>query len=145
MREFVQTMQQRKVISTLAVLLTLAIGILIGTLISRGVRAAQRQAKATDAQTLDLPSPVQLSTVFSKISKEVAPAVVNINTESSVRPQAQAQPRRRNPQGEQQDPFGNFFDRFFDFGPFGQQQPELKQRSLGSGVVVDKNGYILTN
>jgi len=145
MKEFLQTMQQRKVISTLAVLLTLAIGILIGTLISRGVRAAQRQTKASDAQALDLPSPVQLSTVFSKISKEMAPAVVNINTESTARPQTQTQPRRRNPQGEQQDPFGNFFDRFFDFGPQQQQQPEFKQRSLGSGVIVDKNGYILTN
>src|SRR3990167_849823 len=145
MNDFLQTMQRRKVISTLAVLLTLAIGILIGTLISRGVRAAQRQAKAPDAQALDLPSPVQLSTVFSRISKDVAPAVVNINTESTMRPQAQT-PQRRGPQQQQPDPFGNFFDRFFDFGPLGgQQQPELKQKSLGSGVIVDKNGYILTN
>jgi serine protease Do len=142
MRKILQTMQQRKAASTAAILLTLAIGILIGTLISRGVRAAQSQAKAPDAQTLELPSPVQLSTVFSKISNEVAPAVVNINTESTVQAQSRT-PRRRSPQAEP-DPFENFFDRFFDL-PFGQQQPELKQRSLGSGVIVDPNGYILTN
>ena len=144
MRQLLRTIQQRKAVSTAAILLTLAIGILIGTLISRGVRAAQNQAKAPDAQTLELPSPVQLSTVFSKISKEVSPAVVNINTESTV--QARTPRRRGGPDPDPEaDPFGNFFDRFFDFGPFGQQQPELKQRSLGSGVMVDPNGYILTN
>lgn len=143
MKQLLQTMQQRKAVSTAAILLTLAIGILIGTLISRGVRAAQNQAKAPDAQTLELPSPVQLSTVFSRISKELSPAVVNINTESTVQART---PRRRSPQpNPEPDPFENFFDRFFDFGPFGQQQPELKQRSLGSGVMVDPNGYILTN
>ena len=146
MRQLLQTMQQRKTVSTVAVLLTLAIGILIGTLISRGVRAAQGQTQGANAQTLNLPSPVQLSTVFSKISSEVSPAVVNINTESTVQSRS---PRRRDPQGEggEQDPFGQFFDRFFDFGPFGQQQqqPEFRQKSLGSGVMVDSKGYILTN
>ncbi len=140
MRQLLQTIQQRKAVSTIAILLTLAIGILIGTLISRGVRAAQGQVQGANAQALNLPSPVELSTVFSRISSEISPAVVNINTESTV----QSRRPRRDPQGE--DPFGQFFDRFFDFGPFGQQQqPEFRQRSLGSGVVVDAEGYILTN
>jgi serine protease Do len=90
---------------------------------------------------LNLPSPVQLSTVFSKISNEISPAVVNINTESTMQSRG---PERRGPQAEP-DPFGQFFDRFFDLGPFGQQQPEFRQRSLGSGVMVDSQGYILTN
>jgi serine protease Do len=139
-------MQQKKTVSTVAILLTLAIGILIGTLISRGVRAAQEQTGRANADTLSLPSPVQLSTVFSKISEEISPAVVNINTESTV--QSRSFRRRDNPQGGgEQDPFGQFFDRFFDFGPFGQQQqqPEFRQKSLGSGVMVDPKGYILTN
>ena len=38
---FVQTIKERKAVSTLAVLFTLTVGILIGTLISRGVRAAR--------------------------------------------------------------------------------------------------------
>jgi serine protease Do len=42
------------------------------------------------------------------------------------------------------DPF-DLFERFFDQGPFGMEPPDLKQRSLGSGVVVDAKGYILTN
>nr|ADC35876.1 peptidase S1C Do [uncultured bacterium 246] len=155
--------KERKAFSTLVILFTLALGILIGTLVSRGVRAAQKQVKAADAQELEIPAPQQLSSAFSKITKELAPTVVNINTESTVRPQTQF--RRRSPQGPQgqdpqgqgpqgqgpqgqgpqgQDPFGDFFQRFFDFGP-GQSQQEFKQKSLGSGFIVDKNGYILTN
>src|SRR5437879_8589636 len=35
-----------------------------------------------------------------------------------------------------------FFDRFFDGRP---DSPPPADRSLGSGVIVDKRGYILTN
>jgi serine protease Do len=142
--------KERKAVSTAAILFTLTLGILIGTLISRGVRAAQKQGKATDAQELQIPAPTQLSSIFSKITKEVSPSVVNINTESTVRPQSQF--RGRTPQGPGgqgpggQDPFGEFFQRFFDqFGGQGGPPQEFRQKSLGSGVIVDKNGYILTN
>ena len=142
-RQIWRTLKERRALSTLAVLFTLAIGILIGTLISRGVRAAQ-QAKSTDAQQIELPAPVQLSTIFTKISKEVAPAVVNINTESTMRPTS-GRPRGGGGQGPQStDPF-DLFDRFFNQGPFGGEPPDLKQRSLGSGMMVDPKGYILTN
>ncbi|MBI3896577.1 MAG: Do family serine endopeptidase [Acidobacteria bacterium] len=146
---FLQTVRKRKTVSTIAILATLAVGILIGTVVSRGVRASQAQSKFSDAQQIELPSPVTLSTTFSKIAKEVAPSVVNINTESTVRPmsrQRQTPPGGgQGPGGQGQDPFGDFFERFFQFGPFGQETPEFRQRSLGSGVIVDKNGYILTN
>jgi len=136
---FVHIIKERKVVSTLAVLLTLTVGILIGTLISRGVRAARQQPQVSDAWQIELPSPVQLSSIFNKISKEIAPAVVNINTESTVQSRS-----RRNPQG-QQDPFGDFFRRFFDFGPQGEPEREFRQRSLGSGVIISDKGFILTN
>ncbi len=132
-----RVMKERRALSAAAVLITLSIGILIGTLISQGVRAAQQQSGGTNAKQIELPSPVQLSTVFSKISREVAPSVVNISTESTMRPH-----RRR----ESSDP-SDLFERFFNFGPFGEdaEPPDLKQRSLGSGVIVDPEGYILTN
>ena len=141
MKSLVRFFQDRKAVSTLAILFTLAIGIMIGTMITRGVGAAQKQSKASDAKLVELPSPVELSTVFTKISSEMAPSVVNISTEATVRPQS-----RQGPAPPGADPF-EFFQRFFDFGPFGgmQQQPEFKQRSLGSGVVIDEKGYILTN
>ena len=138
-----QALKERRVLSSLAILFTLSIGILIGTLISRGVRAAQ-QSKGTDAAQIEIPAPQQLSTVFSRISKETAPAVVNINTESTLRPTS-GRPRGGGGQGPQStDPF-DLFDRFFNQGPFSIEPPDLKQRSLGSGVVVDPKGYILTN
>jgi serine protease Do len=143
-------LRERRTLSSLAILVTLSIGILIGTLISRGVRAAQ-QSKGTDAAQIEIPAPQQLSTIFSKISKEVAPAVVNINTESSVRPTSGRRQPRGGDQGQGQDqgpqssdPF-DLFQRFFDQGPFSADPPDMKQRSLGSGMVVDPKGYILTN
>jgi serine protease Do len=138
-----KVMKGRRLLSTVAIGLTLAVGIVIGTLVSRGVGASQKFSGG-DAATINLPSPVDLSTQFSKITKEVAPAVVNINTESSVRTTS----RRggNSPFGGQggQDP-QDLFDRFFNFGPGGAEPPDMKQRSLGSGVIIDPKGYILTN
>jgi serine protease Do len=137
-RQIWRSVRQRRALATLAIVFTLSIGILIGTLVSRGVRA--QQGTASDASQVELPNPVQLSTIFSKISQEVAPAVVNINTESTVRSSGFRQ--RGAPQGS--DPF-DLFERFFDQGPFGMDQPDLTQRSLGSGILIDPKGYILTN
>lgn len=64
--------------------------------------------------------------------ERATPAVVNIATSTRV--------RQRNPLLE--DPF---FRRFFNLPP-GQQMPERRATSAGSGVIVDaKNGYVLTN
>ena len=50
--------------------------------------------------------------------------------------------KRSQPNGQQDDPMQDFFDRFFD----GKQDaPPAAERSLGSGVIVDKKGFILTN
>jgi serine protease Do len=78
-----------------------------------------------------------MSSVFREVVKKVEPAVVNITTETNVEP-----PRGRRPRTpEAPDPFRDFFDRFFDFGP-----PErFRQRSGGSGMITDPSGYILTN
>jgi serine protease Do len=82
---------------------------------------------------------VQLSSTFALIADQVEPAVVNISTTQVVE-RRRGQQRRRLPQG-QQDPFQDFFDRFFDY----QDQGPVAERSLGSGVIVDGAGYILTN
>ena len=46
----------------------------------------------------------------------------------------------RGPRGKD-DPFEDFFDKFFG----EDNQREFKQRSLGSGFILDKKGYIVTN
>jgi serine protease Do len=125
---------------TLTILATLTVGILIGTVISKGVKGQEK--RGSDATPLTIPSPQQLSNQFSQISKQLEPSVVNINTESIVK---QNPHRRRggNPdQPDDQDPFGDFFDKFFG----GQQgNGPIREHSLGSGVIVDAKGYIVTN
>lgn len=122
---------------TLVTLLTLALGILIGTVVSGGVRGQEK--KSTDATPLSVPAPRQLSNQFSQIAKALEPAVVNINTESTIKPTARR--RGQNPGDEQDNPFGDFFDKFFGNG----DNAPIRQRSLGSGVIVDPKGYIVTN
>ena len=81
---------------TLTILATLGVGILIGTVISYGVKGQEQ--KTSDATPLKVPAPQQLSNTFSQISKAMEPSVVNINTESTVKPQ-----RRRMPRGAGQE------------------------------------------
>src|SRR5580698_11338645 len=131
---------------TLTILATLTVGILIGTVISKGVKGQEK--KGSDATPLSIPSPQQLSSQFSQISKQLGPSVVNINTESTIK-----NPHRRRG-GDQQgggddDSGGNGMDDFFNrfFGAPGGQGGDgaIRERSLGSGVVVDAKGYIITN
>ncbi len=75
---------------------------------------------------------------FVELSKKLTPAVVNISTTKNVKPQQFNQPHA-NPFGA--DPFGDFFDRYFQGLP---QRPQ-KQRGQGSGFVISDEGYILTN
>ncbi len=155
MRFFGKLRQQKLLSATLAIF-TLSIGILIGTLINTAVHAERAQAGAPDAAPLTIPNPVQLSTAFSQLAKQLEPSVVNITstygpraTQStrrrSVRPQ---QPDQGQGQDEDDDQGGmDLFRRFFGQEPFGDlpQQPFRRRQGTGSGVVVDPHGYILTN
>jgi serine protease Do len=124
---------------TLTILATLTVGILIGTVISKGVKGQEK--KGSDATPLTIPSPQQLSSQFSQISKQLEPSVVNINTESIIKSPHR---RRGNPeQPDDQNPFDDFFDKFFG-GQQGGGGP-IREHSLGSGVIVDPKGYIVTN
>jgi serine protease Do len=134
-------MNGRRIFPALVIAVTLGVGILIGTLVSNGVRAARSSAAGTEAALLPAPSPAELSNSFARVADMVEPAVVNINTETVVRV------GRRRFHGQEDNPFGDFFDRFFQGdpdSPFGGGG-EFRQPSLGSGVILDKNGYILTN
>jgi serine protease Do len=127
----------RKFLPAIVIVVTLGLGIMIGTVVSHGVRAARSSPGVLDAKPLPPPSPAELSNSFAQIAETLAPTVVNINTESTVRI------AHRRFHAPDDSPFGDFFDRFFD-SP-GAPTGDLKQQSLGSGVVLSPNGYILTN
>ncbi|MDA8432717.1 MAG: DegQ family serine endoprotease [Nitrospiraceae bacterium] len=77
---------------------------------------------------------------FADLVERVKPAVVNISTTSIVK--VPGGPFRNFFGGGQDEgPFGDFFHRFFGEVP----DQELKQQSLGSGFIIDKEGYIITN
>ncbi len=130
-----------------SIVVTLALGILIGTVVSSGVKGKEGQ-KSSDATPLSVPAPQQLSNTFSQIAKQLGPSVVNINTESTIKTQR----RRRGGQSPDEDDNGggggmdDFFNHFFG-GPGGQGGGDgsIRERSLGSGVIVDGKGYIVTN
>ena len=156
-RAFWGRLKANRLAYTLSILLTLGVGILIGTVISYGVKGKEGQNKSSDAAPLTVPAARELSNAFSQISKQLEPSVVNINTESTVKnPHFRGRGRIRpgnppdnNPDNDQDNPFDDFFDRFFG-GPGGQGGPgggdgSIRERSLGSGVLVDPKGYIITN
>jgi serine protease Do len=150
-------MKNQKLLSFTMILFTLSLGIVLGTLVSSGVKAARSDnAAATDATPLVIPSPVQLSNTFSQIAKMAGPSVVNISSEYNLKPaRAQANPRRRGQQQPPDDDQGqgqgqggdDFLYRFFGGNPFGGGGPMQAEptEATGSGVVVDTAGYVLTN
>lgn len=92
-------------------------------------------AQAADTTTRVLPSAASDVTLsYSSVVKRVAPAVVNVYSKRVVQTQAMS-------------PFANdpFFQRFFgDRFSFGMPR-ERVQQSLGSGVIVDAGGLVVTN
>ena len=76
---------------------------------------------------------------FSELVKKASPSVVYISTEKIIEQRRQF----RSPFG-QNDPFGDFFDRFFGDRYPGNRFPQ-KATALGTGFIIDKEGYIFTN
>src|SRR5271169_3685064 len=150
---FRQKLKANRFASTLVILATLTLGILIGTVVSAGVKGKEKNSSA-DATPLQVPSPVKMSNQFSQIARQMEPSVVNINTESTIK---NPHTRRGMPQmpdegpgggggGDEDNPFQDFFNRFFGGQPGqGGQGPDggmgdMRERSLGSGVIVDPKG-----
>src|ERR1039458_4497806 len=147
---FFDKLRTQKLLSFTVMLFTLSFGIVLGTLINSGVKAAKDNGQAPGATPLVIPSPVELSNTFSQIAKQVAPSVVNVSVIYNPQPARTRTRRQTTPDdGDQGDDNGmNDFFRFFG-NPFGNGVPEMPNsrggEALGSGVVVDAAGYILTN
>jgi serine protease Do len=128
----------------------LLMGVIIGLLIAVGFEwnqtskaqppvkvVTQQSTEKPQASPADLNVAEQLSNVFASVAAEVNPSVVTIFTETKVKMS-----------GSSGSPFDQFFggdDFFKKFFQLPQQQGNLVQHGLGSGVIVDPNGIILTN
>ena len=130
-------MKTQKNIKTIFIALLLA-----GTLVI-GIGFGTAPASKADEPALSQPSGVFAGAAmvpgnFSDIADQVRAGVVNIQVSKKVS-NAEYPNLRENPFGGR-NPFGDFF------GPFGgRNQPERKQQGVGSGCIISKEGYILTN
>src|ERR1700691_2672557 len=129
-REIASWNRSRKLLASMAIGLTLCVGMLIGTIISGRV-SATHGFLASGATPLVEPDAVQMSTTFAAIVNKVEPAVVNISTTQVIaRGKGHA---HRGDDGDDQDqdpssggqgqadPFQDFFNRFFDSPDQGEQ------------------------
>jgi serine protease Do len=158
-------LRNHRLTATFALLATLSLGILAGSILTRSVSGKEQGVDSSDARPLVIPSPKDLSNGFAKIAKDVGPAVVNINTETLPKESSNLRSRRRGSQqgpqqlqpnspdgGDDQTPgdLQDFLHRFFpDQGGQGNGEGDDDaggtREALGSGFIVDSRGYIITN
>src|SRR5665213_2247776 len=143
-----EKMRQQKLLSTTLLLVTLSIGIVIGTLVNTGVHAQRSGAAAPDATALVVPKAAQVGNEFTKLAKMLEPSVVNITADYTPKLQEGKSRKKGDDDGQGDDDSSDLFRRFFG-GPgagSGDSSPQSQRREQsGTGFVVDKNGYIVTN
>jgi len=128
-----RTIKQRQLIP---ILLGVAlIAFLSGIIISSSLKITPniKAMEGEDAENI-VANPIGGSQLFVELAAKLKPVAVNISTTKMIK-------RRRMPF---MSPYGGdeFFERFFGGD---RPQRDYKLRSLGSGFIIDKEGYIITN
>jgi serine protease Do len=140
-------MRQQKLLSSVLMVFTLSVGILIGTLVNTQVSAQRGQPAAPDATPLVVPKAVPIGNDFTALAKKLEASVVNINVEVSAKGNSQIFGGGDFDDDDAQDLFRRFFGQQ---SPRGQGQapkqgPAPRRSQSGSGFIVDRNGYVITN
>ncbi len=97
---------------------------------------------ATSGLQAALNAPRMVPENFSALAAQVGPAVVNVQVEKTTQGEANMRPFDDTP--FENGPFGGN-EQYKDF--FGKQMPpqERRQDAVGTGFIIDKSGYIITN
>jgi serine protease Do len=141
MRKYIRQLKARHFYAVLASAVLLGGG---ATLFEQDTLAKEK-AKVTPVRLVVDETPVQRSgqmvASFSEVVKKVSPSVVKVYTSTKAKEMGEAQ---MNPFFD--DPvFRRFFGEQFGNREGMRRMPAPKQLGLGSGVIVTKDGYILTN
>jgi len=80
---------------------------------------------------------------FTELVEQVGPSVVNISTTQKVTRRHNLPPGMEIPELPEDSPWGELFKKFF--GDEGGTPEDFNTQSLGSGFIIDKSGYIITN
>jgi serine protease Do len=132
-------MKNKRLIFTVCVLIIVTIGLAY----VRAQVAPDKRFNAPVAQNVVRPVAALRNGLpsLAGLVNQAKPSIVNISTTAVVKGPGMQGPFV-GPNNPFKDFFGDdFFDKFFGNGP----RREYKQRSLGSGFIIDKEGYILTN
>ncbi len=129
-----------KYLSTIGLSLGLALFVATGLLLTTGSDRAQPEAAHTvqPVSARSVAALQEMSDTFAEVAERVKPSVVTVYSEKSVK------------LPDMQFPFGEDFPFRWFFGhPPDRRSPprerQFRQSGMGSGIIVDKDGHILTN
>lgn len=126
-------MRQKRTLARIIMVL-FAVGVVVA--IGSQITTASREAE-----------PAMVPASFTELAESARPGVVNIRTVKTIKGGSRVfRHFFGNPFGDK-GPFGDENPLKNFFGPFsgGDYSPDFKQQSLGSGFIIDREGYIVTN